>query len=116
MKEINRLKAVLAEQKKTGRWLADSLGKDTATISRWCNNRARPSMETFVRITDLLNIDVRQYPVCRRKTPRLPESGNGQPFAHENIKGRSQPGSTGRNHCAIIESGPGSVSERYDKY
>lgn len=60
MKEINRLKEVLAEQKKTGKWLADNLGKDTATVSRWCNNHAQPSMETFVRIAGLLNIDVRE--------------------------------------------------------
>lgn len=60
MKEINRLKAVLIEQKKTGKWLSDNLGKDVATVSRWCNNHAQPSIETFTRIADLLDIDVRQ--------------------------------------------------------
>lgn len=60
MKEINRLKMVLIEQKKTGKWLADNLGKDTATISRWCNNHAQPSIETFTHIAELLNIDVRE--------------------------------------------------------
>ena len=60
MKEINRLKEVLAEQQKTGKWLAESLGKDTATVSRWCNNHAQPSVETFLCIAELLNIDVRE--------------------------------------------------------
>lgn len=59
MKEINRLKKVLNEQKRTGKWLAENLGKDTATVSRWCNNHAQPSIETFTRIAELLDIDVR---------------------------------------------------------
>lgn len=59
MKEINRLKEVLNEQKRTGKWLAENLGKDTATVSRWCNNHAQPSIETFTRIAELLDIDVR---------------------------------------------------------
>lgn len=60
MKEINRLKAVLIEQEKTGKWLADNLGKDVATVSRWCNNHAQPSVETFTRIAELLDVDVRE--------------------------------------------------------
>lgn len=60
MKEINRLKAVLIEQERTGKWLAENLGKDTATISRWCNNHAQPSVETFVRMAQLLDVDVRE--------------------------------------------------------
>lgn len=59
MKEINRLKEVLNEQKRTGKWLAENLGKDAATVSRWCNNHAQPSIETFTRIAELLDIDVR---------------------------------------------------------
>ena len=50
MKEINRLKAVLIEQRKTGKWLAENLGKDIVTVSRWCNNHAKPLIETFTRI------------------------------------------------------------------
>lgn len=60
MKEINRLKMVLIERKKTGKWLSDNLGKDTATVSRWCNNHTQPSIETFIRIAELLNVDVRE--------------------------------------------------------
>lgn len=59
MKELNRLKVVLVEQKKSGKWLAEQLGKDPATVSRWCNNRSQPSVETFARISEILNIDMR---------------------------------------------------------
>lgn len=51
---------VLIERKKTGKWLSDNLGKDTATVSRWCNNHTQPSIETFIRIAELLNVDVRE--------------------------------------------------------
>lgn len=60
MTQLNRLKEVLLEQKKTGKWLAENLGKDTATVSRWCNNRAQPSIETLDKIATLLNIDRRE--------------------------------------------------------
>lgn len=60
MKEINRIKAVLIEKNKTGKWLADNLGKDVATVSRWCTNNAQPSIETFTRIAELLDVDVRK--------------------------------------------------------
>ena len=51
---------VLVEQGKTGKWLAENLGKDVATVSRWCNNRAQPSIETLDRIALILNIDRRE--------------------------------------------------------
>lgn len=51
---------VLVEQGKTGKWLAETLGKDVATVSRWCNNRAQPSIETLDRIAVLINIDRRE--------------------------------------------------------
>lgn len=60
MVSLNRLKEVLNEQKKTGKWLAENLRKDTATVSRWCNNRAQPSIETLDRIATFLDIDRRE--------------------------------------------------------
>lgn len=59
MKELNRIKVVLVEKKRTGKWLAEQLDKDPATISRWCSNSIQPSVETFSRIAELLNVDVR---------------------------------------------------------
>ena len=59
-KAINRLKAVLAEQAKTNKWLAEQLGKNETTISRWCTNEIQPSMDNFVAIAKLLGVDVRE--------------------------------------------------------
>lgn len=59
-KAINRLKAALAEQGKTNKWLAEKLDKNETTISRWCTNEVQPSMENLVEIASLLQIDVRE--------------------------------------------------------
>lgn len=57
-KDINRLKVVLVENKKTNKWLAEKLGKDPATISKWCTNTAQPSVETLMQIAKCLNVEV----------------------------------------------------------
>ena len=59
MNNINRLKAVLAERGKTAKWLAECLVKDPATVSKWCTNRNQPTVETFVNVAKLLEVDVR---------------------------------------------------------
>ena len=59
-KDINRLKVVLVEQKKTGKWLAEQLGKDPSTVSNWCSNKLQPSLEILIQIAGLLDIDVRE--------------------------------------------------------
>lgn len=59
MKRINRLKVVLVEMQKTGRWLVEQLGKDLATVLRWGFNSIHPSVDTFMKITDLLNVDMK---------------------------------------------------------
>lgn len=61
---INRLKVVLAEKNKKGKWLAEQLGKNEATISRWCSNTAQPSLEMLVKIASILNVDPRQLLNC----------------------------------------------------
>ncbi|MBP8759178.1 MAG: helix-turn-helix transcriptional regulator [Parabacteroides sp.] len=60
MKQLNRLKVVLVEKNKSGKWLAEQLGKDPATISRWCSNSIQPSIETMALISEILNVDVRE--------------------------------------------------------
>ena len=57
--DINRLKVVLAEQKRTNKWLAEQLGKDPASVSKWCTNSSQPSLETLVEIARSLNVDVK---------------------------------------------------------
>lgn len=56
---INRLKIVLAEQNRKGKWLAEQLGKNEATVSRWCSNNAQPSLEMLVKIASILKVDPR---------------------------------------------------------
>ena len=56
---INRLKAVLAEKQRTGKWLAEQLNKSETTVSRWCRNEIQPSMETLLDIAKLLDIDIK---------------------------------------------------------
>lgn len=60
MKNLNRIKEVLADNNKTGKWLAENLEKDVATVSRWCNNHAQPSIETLSRIAVVLGVDIRE--------------------------------------------------------
>lgn len=67
MKQINRLKVVLAEQQRTGKWLAETIGKNEATISRWCTNETQPSLETLIEIAKALNVDVKDLLVSTKK-------------------------------------------------
>ena len=57
---MNRLKAVLADSGKTNKWLAEQLGKDPVTISKWCTNTTQPDLQTLAKISDLLKIDIRE--------------------------------------------------------
>ena len=54
--KINRIKIALVENGKTGKWLAEQVGKNEATVSRWCSNKMQPSLDTLVRISELLDI------------------------------------------------------------
>lgn len=60
MCQLNRIKEVLIEQGRTGKWLAMNLNKDVATISRWCTNSVQPSIETLNRVAKLLDINVQE--------------------------------------------------------
>lgn len=55
-KDLNRLKIVLVEQKRTAKWLSEQIGKDPATVSKWCTNSSQPSLETLGRISEILNV------------------------------------------------------------
>ena len=59
MKDLNRLKVVLAEKKRTNKWLAEQLGKNVTTVSKWCTNTSQPDLQTLDKIASLLEIDVK---------------------------------------------------------
>ena len=58
-KDINRLKVVLAEKKRTNKWLAEQLGKDPGTVSKGCTNTLQPNLETLVEIAKCLEVDTK---------------------------------------------------------
>ena len=60
MANLNRIKVVLVEQQKTGKWLAEQLGKSTCTVSKWCSNTIQPDLATLDKIATLLNVDLRE--------------------------------------------------------
>lgn len=64
---MNRIKAVLAEQRRTGKWLAEVMGKDQSTVSRWCSNRSQPPMDTMHKIAEILEIDIKELLVSSKK-------------------------------------------------
>ena len=59
-KDINRIKVVLVEQKRTGKWLAEQIGKDPATVSKWCTNTSQPDLRTLIVIADCLQVDIKE--------------------------------------------------------
>lgn len=60
MKDLNRLKVVLVEKKRTSKWLAEKLGKNVATVSKWCTNTIQPDLITLNRTAELLDVDVKE--------------------------------------------------------
>lgn len=67
-KAINRIKAVLAEKRRTNKWLAEQLGRDQVTISKWCTNTAQPGLETLMKVAECLDVDVRELIVQTKRT------------------------------------------------
>lgn len=59
-KDINRIKVVLVEKKRTNKWLAEQLGKDPATVSKWCTNTSQPGLETLLEIARVLDVDIKE--------------------------------------------------------
>lgn len=59
MKDLNCLKVVLCEKKKTSKWLAEELDKNPTTISKWCTNTIQPDLPTLNRIAELLDVDIK---------------------------------------------------------
>ena len=59
-RRYNRIKIILAEKEKSAKWLAEQLDKDKSTVSRWCTNDMQPTIETFYKIAELLDIEARE--------------------------------------------------------
>ena len=59
-KDLNRLKVVLAEKKRTNKWLAEQIGVDQATVSKWCTNSAQPYLENLIEVARCLEVNVNE--------------------------------------------------------
>ena len=64
--KLNRIKAVLAETGHTNKWLAEQLGKDPVTVSKWCTNSSQPDLQTLTRISEILDINIRELLVSNK--------------------------------------------------
>ena len=67
MANLNRIKVVLVEQQKTGKWLAEQMGKSTCTVSKWCSNTVQPDLATLNTIALILNVDVKDLLISNKE-------------------------------------------------
>ena len=68
MEDINRIKVVLVEKKRTNKWLAEQLGVNPSTVSKWCTNSSQPDLPSLLNIADLLEVDIRELIVREYKS------------------------------------------------
>ena len=66
-KNYNRIRVVLAEQDRTNKWLAEKVGKNRTTVSRWCTNDMQPSIETLAEVAEILDVDIRELLLSTKK-------------------------------------------------
>ena len=59
MAEFNQIKVVLVKKKRTGKWLAEQIGKSNCTVSKWCSNAAQPDIPTLSKSAEVLEVDIR---------------------------------------------------------
>jgi DNA-binding Xre family transcriptional regulator len=67
MADINRIKLVLVEKKRTSKWLSEQIGVTPSTVSKWCTNSSQPDLGNLLRIADLLEVDIRELLVREYK-------------------------------------------------
>lgn len=68
MEDVNRIKLVLVEKKKTSKWLSEQLGVTPSTVSKWCTNSSQPDLNTLLKIADYLEVDLRELIVREYKS------------------------------------------------
>lgn len=76
MEDINRIKMVLFEKKRTARWLSEQMGVTPSTVSKWCTNTSQPDLATILKISDLLKVDIRELFVREYKSYLLSQESN----------------------------------------
>lgn len=66
MADLNQIKVALVKNKRTGKWLAEQLGKSTCTVSKWCSNTSQPDLYTLDQIAKLLECDIKDLIIEQR--------------------------------------------------
>ena len=74
MEDINRIKVVLVEKKRTNKWLAEQLGVNPSTVSKWCTNSSQPDLNNLLKISDLLEVDIKELIVREYKQYLMSQS------------------------------------------
>ncbi len=59
-RDLNRIKVMLAEKKRTNKWVAEQLGVNAATVSKWCTNSSQPPLEMLMKMSKLLNVELKE--------------------------------------------------------
>ena len=67
MEDINRIKLVLVEKKRTSKWLSEQLGVTPSTVSKWCTNSSQPDISNLLKMADLLGVDIKELLVSEYK-------------------------------------------------
>lgn len=67
MEDINRIKLVLVEKKRTSKWLSEQMGVNPSTVSKWCTNTSQPDIASLLKIADLLEVDIKELIVREYK-------------------------------------------------
>ena len=68
MEDVNRIKLVLVEKKRTSKWLSEQMGVNPSTVAKWCTNTSQPDIRSFLKIADLLDVDIKELIVREYKT------------------------------------------------
>ena len=67
MEDVNRIKLVLVEKKRTSKWLSEQMGVNPSTVSKWCTNTSQPDIASLLKIADLLEVDIKELIVREYK-------------------------------------------------
>lgn len=67
MEDVNRIKLVLVEKKRTSKWLSEQMGVNLSTVSKWCTNTSQPDIASLLKIADLLEVDIKELIVREYK-------------------------------------------------
>ncbi|MEQ2674305.1 helix-turn-helix transcriptional regulator [Bacteroides vulgatus] len=74
MEDINRIKLVLVEKKRTSKWLSEQMGVNPSTVSKWCTNTSQPDIASLLKIADLLEVDIKELIVREYKAYLLSQT------------------------------------------